>query len=613
MELANIDLGKLFVSKTNMRHADKTPDVSDILPTVQARGIIVPLIVRRGDDEGRPDSFAIIAGARRFRAATLAAEESGEADPVPCAIMAPGDDAAALEASLIENIARLDPDEVTQWTTFTRLVKEGRSVEQIGQTFGLTDLYVRRILALGNLLPRIRDLYRAEKIDAASVRHLTLATKAQQKRWLALFDSEDDYCPTGPQLKSWVCGGAAIPVTSALFPLDGYKGKIIADLFGENGYFADAEHFWTAQNEAIAARIDAYKADGWRDVELLEPGRYFHRYEHEKVAKADGGKVFVTVHHNGEVEFHEGYLTGKDAKKARAKTASGINGTAAGADLKPADTDRPETTSGLQRYVDLHRHAAVRAVLLDHPGAALRLMVAHAINGSVLWTVKAADQRSGSDATDESLETSLAETLFDARRRAVLGLLGFSPDDLTVTGGGDTDLATVFARLLALEDAQVLDVAAIVMGETLAVTSPMVDLLGTWLKVDMADFWQADDAFLDQLRDRKIVNAMLRQVAGKKVSDANLIEKVKTQKAIIRDCLAGANQRKKVDNWVPKWLAFPPAAYAGRPLPTLDRWREVATLAKTLPAPLDAAPPAAAADATEPDGAVNHPAYPLAA
>ena len=43
---------------------------------------------------------------------------------------------------------------------------------------------MKRILALGNLLPRIREAFRAEEIDAPTVKHLTLATKAQQKAWL---------------------------------------------------------------------------------------------------------------------------------------------------------------------------------------------------------------------------------------------------------------------------------------------------------------------------------------------------------------------------------------------------------------------------------------------
>jgi ParB family chromosome partitioning protein len=40
------------------------------------------------------------------------------------------------------SVARLDPDEVTRWETFTRLVKEGRSPEEIALTFGLTELPV---------------------------------------------------------------------------------------------------------------------------------------------------------------------------------------------------------------------------------------------------------------------------------------------------------------------------------------------------------------------------------------------------------------------------------------------------------------------------------------
>ncbi len=43
---------------------------------------------------------------------------------------------------------------------------------------------MKRILALGALLPRIRTPYRGGEIDAATVRHLTLASKSQQTAWL---------------------------------------------------------------------------------------------------------------------------------------------------------------------------------------------------------------------------------------------------------------------------------------------------------------------------------------------------------------------------------------------------------------------------------------------
>ena len=312
MKLDFIDLGKLSVSKANMRYAKKAPDVSDILPTVRARGVLVPLIVRPNCG---PDAFEIVAGARRFTAAQIVAGETGSADPLPCAILENGDDAAAIEASLIENIARLAPDEVTRWETFTRLVKEGRDEADISATFGIPELGVKRILALGNLLPRIRDLYRKEEINAATVRHLTLASTSQQKAWLALFSDPDAYCPTGHQLKDWLFGGASIKVEHALFDVERLKLAIIADLFGEDRFFADADAFWREQDAAIEDRREAYLDEGWSDVVIVPRGEYFHRYEFVKAPKRKGARVYIDVRASGEVDFYEGYVTSKEAKR----------------------------------------------------------------------------------------------------------------------------------------------------------------------------------------------------------------------------------------------------------------------------------------------------------
>lgn len=158
-------------------------------------------------------------------------------------MLEPGDDAAALEASLIENIARLDPDEMTRCETFVRLMREGRSVEDVSFTFGLTALQVKRALALGDLVSRLRNLCRAEKIDAVSLRHLTMASKSRQLGWLALFDDPNAYAPTGSALKAWLFGGASIPVGEALFDVEAYDGEIVADVFGIERYFGCAASF----------------------------------------------------------------------------------------------------------------------------------------------------------------------------------------------------------------------------------------------------------------------------------------------------------------------------------------------------------------------------------
>jgi ParB family chromosome partitioning protein len=208
MKLDFIPLDKMHRSRFNMRFAKKSPDVSDILPSIRSRGVLVPIVVRpEADDMGAP-GFGVVAGDRRFTAALIVAEEvrgaGGDPEPMPCAIIEEGDDAAALEASMIENFARLDPDEVTRWESFTALVKQGRSIDHIATTFSLPELAVKRTLALGNLLPRVRSLYQRGEIDATTVRHLTLASKSQQRAWLALLDDEDAYCPSGHQLKAWL-------------------------------------------------------------------------------------------------------------------------------------------------------------------------------------------------------------------------------------------------------------------------------------------------------------------------------------------------------------------------------------------------------------------------
>lgn len=48
------------------------------------------------------------------------------------------------------------------------------------------------------------------------------------------------------------------------------------------------------------------------------------------------------------------------------------------------------------------------------------------------------------------------------------------------------------------------------------------------------------------------------------VAAGNAGEKAKTMKRIVRDCLNGANGRPKVEDWVPRWMAFPPGAYTER-------------------------------------------------
>jgi ParB family chromosome partitioning protein len=569
MQLAHIELSNLSISSANMRHAKRAPDVSDLLPSVRARGILQPLLVQPGE---HPGAFGIVAGRRRYFAAKAVEAERGSFGPVPCGIMEDGDDADALEASLIENLHRCDPDEMQQYETFSRLIlKEGRSPEDVAAAFGLTKRQVEQRMALGNLLPKIRDAYRAERIDVDTIRHLTMATKRQQQDWLKAFENEDENTPYGDDVKHWLCGGQSISTAVALFPVADYKGHVIADLFGENGYFQDADMFWEQQNTAIAARRDAYLEAGWREVAILERGETFQSWQFEKTTKKNGGKVFIGISNRGEVTFHEGYVSRQEAKR-HAKDAAKESATEARTDEKAA---APEVSAALQTYLDLHRHLAVRAALLERPGVALRLLTAFAMCGSRLWKVTPEPQRSGRAEIDASVQTSPAQAAFVERRKEVLSLLEL-PEGAGLVACHADSAAAIFAKVLALSDGDVRRLLTVIVAESLDASSDLVEAAGVHLGVDMAKSWTPDEAFFDLLRDKSVLSAMVADVAGKAVANANVSATGKVQKQIIRDCLAGANGRAKVSGWLPRWMEFPVRAYRkDGGLRTAEVWKRI--------------------------------------
>lgn len=554
MQLDHIKLEKLKSSTINMRHSAKKPDVSDILPSIRARGILVPLIVRPNCEA---DKFEVVAGNRRFTAAQIVKDEAGDIDPLPCAIIDKGDDAAALEASILENLARLAPDPMTQYEAFANLKKEGRSIAEIAETFGTTELMVQRRLALGNLIPAIRKAFRQELIDNETIKHLTLASVKQQRDWWNLFKDKKSSAPTGYRLKGWFFGGQQIATSVALFDLKDYKGTTVNDMFNEDEYFSDTDKFWELQNTAIAAKAKAYEADGWRTVHILDAGRHFATWEYADADKGDGADVYIEVKHDGSVKCHEGLISEKEYKKReRAKTS--------GEKMPTSERGvKPEVSKVMQNYIALHRHAAVQDALAGAPAIALRLTLAHMIVGTSKWSVVADGPKPKTEAIAASVAASRGRISFDAQRPAVLALLNLPAHQTQVLSRTPSSekTAIIFAALLNHSDTVVMKIMAFVMAESLASNTRLVEAVGNVLSVDMSAYFTPDDTFLALLREKPTINAILKELGGKSVADGNVSATGKVQKGIIADYMNGTNGRKQVKGWLPKLMQFPMSAY----------------------------------------------------
>lgn len=575
-QLKYLPIDGMKVSKLNMRHGRKPPNTDDIYPSVLKSGVLKPLAVRR---EG--DGWGVVAGRRRLFALRRKEKETGKRQQAPCVIMQPGDDAAAVEASIIENVGVEPPTEMQQYEAFARLAKKGRSLPEIAEYFGVGERDVKRILALANLIDGVHKLYAAEEIDASTIRALTLATKAQQEEWLRLYKDENGCAPMGRQCRAWIAGGAAITTDKALFDVASYQGEIANDLFGDFGVFASVDQFWEAQSRAVAERIDAYRKKGWSDVTVLERGQFFHAWDHENRPRTKGGRIFVEIRHDGTVTFHEGYVTRAEARKLN-KAKSGDS------EVEAPKTVRPEMSGPMADYVALHRHAAARAELVAKPGVALRLIIAHAIAGSALWQVRAHEARTR-ELTRESVETGAAAASFEEARVAVADL--FSEQGARFDGvkpnGDDWRLCAIFAALLKMTDEQVMSVAAVVMGETLEAGSATVEAALHVTGAALGGWWAPDEAFFELLRDKRAINAMVADIAGKTAAKSVLTAAAKAQKAVIRDRmnLGGDDARS---SWVPAWMATPPRRLVdGAPCPPADQWVRIAGLfeASEQPAP----------------------------
>ncbi|MEM0984836.1 MAG: ParB/RepB/Spo0J family partition protein [Pseudomonadota bacterium] len=564
--LKSIPLDQLKISKLNMRHSRKKPDVSDILPSIRESGIRQTLLVRA---EG--DHYGVVAGRRRYFALKAIEKETGKTPKVPCAIMAEEDTASAIAASVIENVGRLPASEMEQYTAFKRLHDEGRAVDEIATFFGVTELLVRRVLALASLSDPIRKLYAEDEIDRETIRALTLATEDQQAEWLMLYKSEDEREPRGRNCKAWITGGAIITTDKALFDLADYEGQITADLFGEDGVFADPDAFWNAQSAVIAQRVEDYIADGWKDIICLERGAFFHRWDHVTKTKKQGGKVFVEVRYDGAVTFHEGYISQAEARRQeKAKTGSRDD---------VAAPVKPEMSGPLAEYILLHRHGAARASLLVQPAIALRLMVVHSMTGSALWDIRPHECRSRKEATRASIEASKAQAEMDAARERVADLFSALGVNGEARRNGDGyRLCEVFAALLAMSDEEVGDVLAFVMAETLEAGGPVVEAVLHVCGADLSGYWKPELAFFDLTRDKRAINFMVADIGSKSLADSCATDTAKAQKQIIGNRIAGEGCEPNPD-WRPAWMQVPPSRLVeGAGSAPVDAWDGVEAL-----------------------------------
>lgn len=140
-----LDITLLKPGKYQPRRTFDTESLEELADSIKRSGIIQPLIVSKLSD----DTYGIIAGERRWRAARIAGIQT-----VPVIIKDLAED-KILEIALVENIQREDLNAMEEAEGYSRLVEEfGYTQDKIAQMIGKSRSHVANMLRL-NTLPSI--------------------------------------------------------------------------------------------------------------------------------------------------------------------------------------------------------------------------------------------------------------------------------------------------------------------------------------------------------------------------------------------------------------------------------------------------------------------------
>ncbi|AWK90328.1 ParB/RepB/Spo0J family partition protein [Azospirillum thermophilum] len=369
-------------SRNPRKHFDPET-LRQLADSIRSFGILQNLVVRHDPQPGQPE-FVIVAGERRFRAASLLAE-AGDLDPdqpiIPVAVV-DADDARHTAMAILENLQReaVHPlDEAQGFADLIALDPDRWRPSTIAQEIGCSARHVQlRVGMLQKLCDQAQRAMRAGLLTVSQAYVLGTASHARQAEVLRHIDRYQ----TLQQLRDAVTDGL-VPVTRAKFDLDGFAGRIITL---DNGarYFADREEFLAAQRAAGKSLADAM-AEAWAWAEFLEDGWFpANRFEPERSDEAGAG-VLVLMHPiTGVITIHDELLPRQEQARPAPAPAPAPEPETWTPSVAPQDqTTATQAPDATQRRRDEEQVAQLRQSLADRIAkdsrTALALLLADAL------------------------------------------------------------------------------------------------------------------------------------------------------------------------------------------------------------------------------------------
>ena len=162
-EQRSVPLAALKPGRFNPRRNFAEAQLEELAASIRERGLVQPLVVRPSSG----DTYEIVAGERRWRAAQLA-----NLHDVPVVVRALSDQ-EAVEIAIIENVQREDLNAIEEGEGYKLLMDgHGYTQEDLAKVIGKSRSHLANTLRLLRLPDSVQELVRSGEVSAGHARAL---------------------------------------------------------------------------------------------------------------------------------------------------------------------------------------------------------------------------------------------------------------------------------------------------------------------------------------------------------------------------------------------------------------------------------------------------------
>lgn len=160
-----VPVEKIYPNPNQPRKTFQEEKLIELANSIKIKGVVQPLIVRK--KQGTKESFEIVAGERRWRAAQRA-----QIHELPV-IVREFSDTEVLEIAIIENVQRADLNPVEEALGYKNLMDNfNHTQEGLSKEIGKSRSHIANLLRLLNLPAEVQDLLISGKLTAGHARAL---------------------------------------------------------------------------------------------------------------------------------------------------------------------------------------------------------------------------------------------------------------------------------------------------------------------------------------------------------------------------------------------------------------------------------------------------------